>query len=126
MIAEIRGHKKRPRTPTKDRAASREPRRAEAIIQPRPSEDMKDGGKTMTTGTIAELVTKLETTSNIIYDVMNLVRAVCLIQDEECRGVNDEIAASLVSHAADLLIVLNTQAQETLKMAVEIQGGDRA
>lgn len=80
----------------------------------------------MTTGTIAELVTKLETTSNIIYDVMNIVRAVFLIQDERCRSENDEIATSLVSHAADLLIVLNTQAQETLKMAVEIQGGDRA
>lgn len=80
----------------------------------------------MTAGTIAELVTKLETTSNMIYDVMNIVRATFLIQDERCRSENDEIAASLVSHAADLLIVLNTQAQETLKMAVEIQGGDRA
>ena len=80
----------------------------------------------MTTGTIAELVTKLETTSNMIYDVMNIVRAAFLIQDERRRSVNDEIATSLVSHAADLLIVLNTQAQETLKMAVEIQGGDRA
>ena len=80
----------------------------------------------MTTGTIAELVTKLETTSNMIYDVMNIVRAAFLIQDERRRSVNDEIATSLVSHAADLLIVLNTQAQETLKMAVEIQDGDRA
>lgn len=80
----------------------------------------------MTTGTIAELVTKLETTSNMIYDVMNIVRAAFLIQDERRRSVNDEIATSLVSHAAGLLIVLNTQAQETLKMAVEIQDGDRA
>lgn len=83
----------------------------------------------MTTRAIADLVPNLEETSNIIYNVMNLVRAVNLIKGERCKSVNDEIVISLLSHISDILETLNKQAQETLSMAVEIRegiDGDRA